>query len=612
MAGKSITKPLVWILMGLLIVGLGGFGATNFGGTIRSIGSVGDAEIGTQDYARGLQQEIRAIEAERGEAVSFNEARGMGATEAVLTRLVASAAFDHEAMQLGLSIGDENLRDEILAMQQFRGLDGEFDREAYSFALEQAGLSEAEFEEDIRREASRSLLQGAVMAGARVPEAYIDTLMTYLGERRDISWALLTREDLQTGVPVPDEADLEAYHSENEEQFTLPELKRITYAWLTPEMLLDTVEIDEAALREAYEAREAEFNIPERRLVERLVYPDMAAAEAARARLDTGEAGFEDLVEARGLELADTDMGDVTKDELDGAGEVVFSTPVGEVAGPVETALGPAFFRVNAILSAQSTSFVEAEPELRDELARDRAIRVIETRIEAIDDLLAGGATIEDLARETHMQMGQIDWHQGMSADIGAYTAFRAAAEEIATGDYPEVMELEDGGIFAMRLDEVVPPRLQPLDTVRDAVAAAWEAEAIAAELKKQAEPLVSQVESEGLEAAGLTVDGATALTRRGVQPDMPRQLVEMVFGLEEGGVALIEGDARLFVVKLDSVTPPDETQDDLAQLRSILQNQAAQGVAQDLFQVLANDIRTRAGIELDQSAINAVHANFQ
>jgi peptidyl-prolyl cis-trans isomerase D len=40
-------------------------------------------------------------------------------------------------------------------------------------------------------------------------------------------------------------------------------------------------------------------SMPERRLVERLVYPDQAAADAARARLDAGES-FETLVADRG------------------------------------------------------------------------------------------------------------------------------------------------------------------------------------------------------------------------------------------------------------------------------------------------------------------------
>ena len=41
MASKSITKPLVWILMGLLVLGLAGFGVTSLSGTLRTIGKVG-------------------------------------------------------------------------------------------------------------------------------------------------------------------------------------------------------------------------------------------------------------------------------------------------------------------------------------------------------------------------------------------------------------------------------------------------------------------------------------------------------------------------------------------------------------------------------------------
>jgi hypothetical protein len=65
--GKS-SNIFVWILMGLLIVGLAGFGATNFGGTITSVGRVGDTEIEVNTYARALEQELRAIGAGSGTA----------------------------------------------------------------------------------------------------------------------------------------------------------------------------------------------------------------------------------------------------------------------------------------------------------------------------------------------------------------------------------------------------------------------------------------------------------------------------------------------------------------------------------------------------------------
>lgn len=613
MAKKGITNTLVWLLMGLLILGLGGFGVTNLSGSVRSIGSVGDADIDVDEYARALQREIRAVEAERGSPVSFAEARDMGLTDAVLARLIASAAFDHETGRIGLSIGDENLRDEIVGMQQFQGVDGSFDREGYRYALDQAGLSESAFEQDIRAETARSFLQAAVMAGVTMPEGYMDTLLTYLGERRSVAWSVLQRDDLQTGLPVPDESDLETFHSENEDRFTIPERKRITYALLTPDMLIDTIEVDEEALRDAYEARENEFNQPERRLVERLAFGTEEAAQTALEQIESGEATFEDLVSARELELADIDLGDVSMADLEGAGEAVFAASTGDVVGPLPSPVGPALFRVNAVLSEQVTSFEDAEPDLRAELAADRARRVIDSRIDAVDDLLAGGATIEDLADETDLELGEIDWHTGVTDGIAAYDAFRSAAREVSEGDYPEVIQLDEGGIFAMRLDEVVPPEVQPLDEVRDAVAAAWEEKALVAELKAQAEPMIERLSGgESLEDVGLTVDGSQTLTRRGFRAEVPPSFIETVFGMEEGSATMIEGEGRVFVLKLNEILPPDAEDGDLQELEGVLQQRAATGLSQDLFQVLANDIRTRAGIELDQAALNAVHSNFQ
>lgn len=612
-AGQGITKTLVWILLGLLILGLAGFGVTNLSGTLRTIGHVGQADIRVNDYFRGLQNEIRAIEAARGESISFAQARDMGVTQRVLGQLVAQAALDHETIEMGLSVGDENLRDQILAIPEFRGLDGEFDREAYGMVLDRVGMSEAEFEDQIRRETARSFLQAAVLSGVTMPPAYADTLVDYIGERRSVTWAILDRADLEVGVPVPDDADLAAYHDENAAAFTRPEVKRITYAWLTPEMILDTVEVDDQALRDAYAARESEFNQPERRLVERLVYPEQAGAEAAKGQLDAGEASFEDLVADRGLELADTDMGDVSQAELEGAGEAVFAASAGDVVGPVETDLGPALFRVNAVLADQETSFEEAEAELRDELAADRARRVIDAQIDTMEDLLAGGATVEDLAKETDMEAGQIDWHPEVSDGIAAYAAFRAEAGRLTSDDYPEIEQLDDGGIFAMRLDEVVPPALRPLEEVRDAVEAGWTAREVTGLLTEQAAPLAEALRGgASFEEAGLEVTGAEEITRQAFLAEAPAAFIDTVFGMAEGEAEVIEGAGRVFVLRLDAIAPPDEADPDIDRVSRMIRDEAASGLAQDLYQVLSNDIRTRAGIELDESAINAVHANFQ
>ena len=129
---SSIGKTAMWGLMGLLFIGLGGFGAINLSGNIRTIGSVGDKPIDVDSYARQMQQELNAISRQMGTAMSFTQAQQLGLDRAVLQRILRDRALDHEATQMGLSVGDELLRDRILEIPAFQGINGQFDRDGYA------------------------------------------------------------------------------------------------------------------------------------------------------------------------------------------------------------------------------------------------------------------------------------------------------------------------------------------------------------------------------------------------------------------------------------------------------------------------------------------------
>lgn len=606
-------RILVWGLLGLLLLGLGGFGATNFSGTVRSVGAVGDAQISTNDYFRALQNEIRSFQQQSGQALSLQQAQALGLTQRVLSQLIVNAALENEAGQLGISVGDDRLAQDLRNIRAFQGVDGSFNREAYKLTLENVGLTEREFEETLRDESASTLLQGAVLAGVRLPDSYVDTLIAYTGERRAFTWAEVGDSTLELGAPVPTDDELKTYYDENIATYTRPETRRITYAWLTPEMLVDTVEVPEDSLRQAYAEREADFNLPERRLVERLVFNDTAAADAARARIDAGEAAFEDLVAERDLDLADTDLGDVTRQALGDAADVVFAAEVGQVAGPAPSALGPALFRVNAVLPAKTTSFEEATPALRGELALDRARRLIETQAQGFDDELAGGVTLEELAESTDMVLGQIEWTGEEDADIAGYPAFRDAADKVQESDYPAIAQLGDSGLFAMRLEEIVPPAPIPFDEVKLRVQADWLDVQKRDEKFRRAETLAGQL-GEGLTFEGLGLDAQTeaGLTRTAFSADLPAGLLAEVFKMAPGDVQALRTEQGAVVIRLDEVLDVDKQADESVQLAKVFRDRAAQDVAQDLFRALSTDIQTRAGVEIDQAAINAVHANFQ
>ncbi|MEO1153309.1 MAG: SurA N-terminal domain-containing protein [Pseudomonadota bacterium] len=612
MAKGQASRFFVWIILGLLIVGLAGFGATNFGGSVRVLGTVGDEEIETDAYARELQQELRALTAQFGQAVPFAQAQQFGIDRTVLSRLVNRAALDNETRAIGLSVGDEVVGEQVLEIPAFRGLDGSFDRDAYSFTLQQSGMTVAEFEDQVRDDTSRTLLQSAVVGGVSAPETFTQTIFDWARERRDITWARLTEADLAEPIAEPSEEDLQGYYEANEALFTLAEERAITYAWLTPDMILDTVEIDETGLRALYDQRISEFDQPPRRLVERLVYGNDDAAAAAMAQLESGEATFDDLVAARGLTLEDIDLGEVTEGDLGSAGAEVFALSEPGVSGPHTSPLGPALFRVNAILNAREVPFEEARELLEPEYAMDRARRVIGEMIGEVDDLLAGGATIEEVAAETELELGQIDWRPDVDTGIAAYDGFREAAFAAQESDFPEVIELEEGGLFALRIDEIRPPALQPLDEVRDRVVEGWAAEETGRQLVAQAEALAEEVRG-GREMASLRVPLQTArgILRDAFIEDAPPAFVAGVFEMDPGELRVFEDAGAAALVRLDAILPPETDAGEDAELLSELSRQATQDMAGDVLDLYTRALQSRAGIQINQQTLNAVHAQF-
>ena len=609
--GTSISKTAMWAILGLLIIGLAGFGATNLSGNIRTIGTVGDKSIPVDQYARQLQNEIREIERQTQQQLPFARAQQIGLDRAVLQRLVRNRALDHESSQLGLSIGDSTLRDEILKISAFQGVNGEFDRDGYRQALQQGGISEAEFETSLREEAARTLLQGAIVSGIQMPETYAKTLVNYVSEQRSFTWSTFNEASLNAPLAAPTDADLQAYYEANTDSFMLDETKMITYALLSPDAMIDEVEVPEDELRAAYDKRVNEFNQPERRLVERLVFADQESADQAAANLEVNGTTFELVVEDRGLDLADIDLGDVGRLELGPAGEQIFAAAVGAVVGPLQSELGPALFRINGILPAQNVPYEDAAEKLREELASTRALRAIEARAQDIDDQLAGGATLEQLAKETKMTLGNIAWTVETGEGIAAYGDFREAAAALSQSDFPRIQQLDDGSIYAMRLDEVLPERANPFSAAKGDVAAALRADQLVDALTAQATKLVATLGGEAsFEEAGLTAIVEAGETRNAFINGTPAGFMSEVFEMEIGNVTILPGKESVVIVRLDAVAPATDGAETSA-LMSQLGQQINQTLAQDIFNAYSDEVVRRAGPKIDQRALQAVHVNF-
>lgn len=615
MANGKTKNFFVWIILGLLFVGLMGFGATGLSGNISSIGSVGEKSLSVQRYFQELNTQISIAGSQQGRTLSFPEAEAQNLPTRALQVVVAERSLDNEIASLGLSVGDDVVGEQVLANPSFRGVDGTFDRSVYRETLARSNTNVREYETNLREGAARALLQGAVFTGITDPAAFGEVVAKFTREGRTFTWAEVKANQVEVALPaIPEDADLQAHYDANPELYTSLETRVLRYVWLTPEMIQDDMPVDEEELRTEYDERIDEFVQAERRLIERLIFSDDQAAKTALDAINAGETTFPILVEERGLSLSDVDGGDVTEAEMGDAGAAIFAAETGGVVGPVPTDLGPALFRMNAILAARSTSFEDALPQLREDQSAARARRVIQDQIDPITNLLAGGATLDDLVEQTDMVLGELDFTSVTTDGIAAYAAFRDVAETQNVGDYPELTDLDDGGLFALEVVEIREPALIALEDIREDVVAGWEAQETTAAVIAAAEEKQRQLSSAIQDFAFLDLEAVqeTNITRRGFINGTPSNFLTEIFEMEQGDVRVVPNGDSAIIVRLDGITAADETDEAYSAEAASVAESAGEGIAQDIYEFYSRTVQLRTDVQINDQALNAVHANFR
>ncbi len=613
----SRSNVVVWIILALLIVGLAGFGITTAGGGGQTVAQVGGSRVQADAFARALDQELRALSAQIGRPLPMSEARQFGIERMVLARLINDAALDDEAARRGLSSGDTTVQALVLETPAFRGLDGAFDREAYAFALERAGLTPAEFEELLRAETTREAIAGSVQSAVAMPEIAALTLLGHLGERRRFDWIVLDAALLPTATPAPSEAELAEFHAANPERYTRPETRRITYAVLDPATLAAAITPPEDELRAAYAEAGARFATPERRIVDRIGFGTAEEAAQALGRIESGAVGFDALAAERGLSADAIDQGEVAAGDLaDEAAAAVFGAEGPGIVGPVATPLGPSLYRINAILAASTTPFEAARETLAGERALAQAQAQVADAAAGVDDLLAGGARLEEIAAETDFELGTIALDATTTGGLADDPAFR----ELAVGAEPDVetdlAQLASGGLAALRVDAVEPPAVIPLAEIRDRVAADW----TAAEDERRLAALAGTLEAElegGLGFADLSARlgrpalAAGPLARGDLLPEAPAGLVEAAFAAPPAGVAIAVDAGRVALARIAEVLPFDPAAPEGADVVARATADMRVEAAEDALALFVQALQAQAGVSIDQPLVDQVLAQF-
>ncbi len=588
------------IIVGAVVVTMALFGVESlvglFGGGGDEIAKVNGEPITRQELELEVQRAIRSGQ------VPPEQERALRAQ--MLDQLITDRLLTQYAAEGGLHLSEEQLDQIIVSLPEFQDQQGRFDSELFRNRLASAGYTPVAFRDELRVDMKRQQLQqGLAFSDFTLPSEQ-ERLAALQRQTRSFRYATLSAELVEGRVDVT-QAALEEYYAANADNYRRPEQVRLEYVIIDRQEMAEAVEVEESALREAWQERTADAD---RRIAHIMVTVggersrDEAEAEleAVRRRLDEGES-FSELA----AELSDDtvsaeqggDLGVISRGFFgDSFDEAAFSLDEGDVSGIVETDNGLHLLTVTGL---ERQPFEAVRDELRRELALSRVSSEFNQRVQRLIDESFAADDLQSVADDIGLELQASDWvtrdvGQGVLSEPGVMSeAF--SADVLEEGFNSEVIELDNDRRLVLRVAEHREATTLPLDEVRDQVEAS-----VAANLRREALMELGGVRLDALRAGddqGLDWQRAEGVSRQETQ-GLSRSVVDAVFRLPAPeGDAPVYGRAadrdRVVLIALERV---EEGEFD-PQVEQFVASMAERLRAQAAIQGLLDDLRGKAEI---------------
>ncbi len=497
----------------------------------------------------------------------------------VLQRLVTQEALAQQIAALDLTVPDSQLRDNVFAMTDFQGPDGKFSRALLLQVLSSNHMTESQFLDLVRKDIAQNQLLGAIGAAAGPSDMLTAMVYRYLNETRQADIARFPFAG-QPLPPAPADSVLRRAYKNNPARYTAPEYRHVKVVVLSPDSIGRTLDVSEAEMQAWFTQHKKEYVTPEKRSLQVITAGSMPVAATLAARWKSGMSweaiqAAAKAAGATGVELADATPQEVPSPEL---AKAAFAAEGGAVIGPIAEPLGAQILRVTRITAAKNPSFESLHAEIRQKLAAEKALDLIDARAQKLQDAFAGGAKIDEVPADLGATgaSGTLDAKgnttDGTPAPLPLPATLRQTVIDAAfrtnPGDPVQALEGGDHVWYAIAVDSITRPALRPFDQVAAQVLADWQAEQVRHLQEAAAAGLLTHVQAgqtlpNAVWGTGIAVTRTPPLKRDRPQDDLTAELVHTLFTLPQGGSTMVETAKGYIVAQVAAILQADPKSDD-------------------------------------------------
>ncbi len=619
---KSVGGWAAKILFGLLVLSFAVWGIADiFGGFgRRTVATVGDTDVDVETFRIAFQSEIQRAGQRVGRPIGLDEARAAGLPSQVLSNLVAEAALNNDAANMGLGASNDSIARNIIEDPTFRDSFGSFSRSAYEQFLSISGLSEADYLNVRRNARLRQQIANAVAVGVIAPQPLREAFNQFRNETRMVRYIVMENDVFEPFADA-DQAALRSYFEENKSNYTAPEYRRIEMLLVRAEDLATSMGISDEELRDEYEYRKDGLATRERRDIQQMLFDSDSDARAALEKINQG-IDFTQVAADRGLTVEDISLGLVDKLAIpdEAVRDAAFALDAGVVSEPIEGTFGSVLVRVTNIEPSSVPAFEDVKTTIKFELAISRAEERALDLLDIIEDDRAAGLTFAEIAAKNDVPIRVIEGIDQTGTDMNG----NAMDNILQMQDVLQVAFVTDPGVEAdpiqlvgtgfqwLNVVDVFPTRDRTFEEVSEQLQVDWRADEERQRLRERANELLQAVNNgRTLETVagqiGTDVLVSAPLKRTDTPDGFSSELVLAIFATPQNRAASslhANGQDRI-LFQIDDVVLPSLEQG-TTEFTQIADGVRA-SIAEDILATYVQSRQNEFGVTVNQQSFNAM-----
>jgi peptidyl-prolyl cis-trans isomerase D len=608
------STALKLILFGLLLLAMTGLALMDVQGMFRrgvandTVATYGREKLTTMEFDRTVQNILRR------QNMKQREAYQKGVPRQILNEQVDNRLFSLAADELGIEIDDTLAAKQIKEVIQPLVEKGMSEKDALQRMLQSYGVGEGQLVSIIKAQIASQQLLGTIAGGAHAPEQLVNDVMKYRHEWRRGTYFRLTAENAGATTP-PAEADLKSYYDSIAAEYALPETRTLAVLVLDKNALGDEVKISDDRLKQYYDENISDYKTPENRVIAQAVAQDEASAKAI----------YDAAVKSKNLEAAAKGKGSYVKPgtysekgmpaELS---KTAFTGEAGKVLPPLKSPLGWHVLYVEKVIPETVKPFESVKDSIDKELSQDKISEALYQRANKIDDEIAGGKSLSEVAKEnniTETVLEKVDVHglqNGKKPDTKLPLLDKIVENgfSIKQGASSPLIETPDGAFMIVGVKEVFPSLQQPFEKVRPDVLARWTRDHQSKALNDKAAKIMERLKQgeefgkvsaelhQSVQTTDLVQRGTTALKAK-----MDDNTLAALFSLGKvGDAAVVTNDNSLSIIRLAErkIQAPEDAKTETDQISAAINR----SLKQDLLEQYRASLVAKYDVQINEKLL--------